>query len=124
MAATKGEELISMNMLLDEHGYDQACIRDNEGKTPFLVAIEDNNLAGAHILLDHMPDEKKCMQQSILEALTKNREIFDEALLWVAANFERHKIAKKLLIQNTDLETNTSSVIELASRQKFPDALW
>ncbi|KAI1775281.1 hypothetical protein F4818DRAFT_441378 [Hypoxylon cercidicola] len=146
MAATKGGHLTSMRTLLDEKKYGQANIQDNERQTPFLVAFEDGNSEGVDILLGHMPDEMKCdpdvyqrlllyevstphdgmlkCQKSIIDTLMKKQETFDEALLWAAAKYERHGIAKKLLIRDPDLKTNELNVIELASQQKNPDVLW
>ncbi|KAI1478750.1 hypothetical protein F4774DRAFT_143184 [Daldinia eschscholtzii] len=154
MAATQGRCLSSMEVLLDNGGHDQMNIPDNEGKTPLFVAIEDENLEGMHILLDYMPDKnkcdtdvyqrllsyeasdledgrldmQKCIQQTILDALEKDREAFDGALLWAAAKFERHEIAKTLLIRGRGTAEqqplSESSVIELATQQRKLDILW
>lgn len=142
-----------MKTLLEERKYDQANIRDNKGRTPLLVAIEKGNLEGVQILLKYMPDEtkrdpnvyqrllyevstpekgvsKKRIRKSILDALMKDQGTFNEAFLWAIAKFERHEIAKELLLWNPDSETNErqsspeSSVIELATQQKKPDVLW
>lgn len=146
MAATKGQELSGMRILLEKRGYDQANIQDDAGMTPLLVAIEYENLEALDVLLEHWPDENKRnpnvyqrfllyegsttkkgilkMQKSILDALKNGPGTYNEALFWAAAKFERHEIAKKLLLENPDLKTNESSAIELATQQKNPDVLW
>ncbi|KAI0380798.1 hypothetical protein F5Y04DRAFT_289242 [Hypomontagnella monticulosa] len=158
MAATKDRHLNSMSMLLDKKGYDQANIRDNTDKTPFLVAIEDDNLEGVFLLLERMPVGSKrdssvyqrlllydmltpdkgvphyqlrmLIRESIFDTLRNHQRTFEEALLWAAAKFERHKIARELLLLNSEPESNERqpsqgfTVIELATQRKKPEILW
>ncbi|OTB10035.1 hypothetical protein K445DRAFT_269562 [Daldinia sp. EC12] len=156
MAATKGRHLSSMRVLLDNGGHGQMNIPDNEGKTPLLVAIEEDFLKGVHLLSHQMPEEDKIktniyqrilsynaststdeerdmlrhIQKSVVDALSKDQAIFDEALFKAAARFEWHEIAKKLLTYSLHLEAVEhqallkSSAIELATQQQKPDLLW
>ena len=156
MAATKGRHLSCMGSLLDRLLHAQANIPDNEDKTPLLVAIEEDFLEGVHILLKYMPEEEKLkaniyqrilsynaststneeqdmlrrIQESVLSALSKNKETFDRALFRAAARFEWHDIAKKLLIHSPPLgviepqSLLKSSAIELATQKQKPGLLW
>ncbi|KAI1389580.1 uncharacterized protein F4822DRAFT_205399 [Hypoxylon trugodes] len=145
MAATREGHLTSMKELLISKGYEQANIRDDAGKTPFLVSVEDGELDSVCVFLNmsdknkrdpdvyqrllsyeaQNEDDAQQIQKPIFDALKEDKQGFNEALLWAAAKFERHKVVKKFLIWRNEQEPSPQpSAIELATGQKNPDLLW